>query len=102
MDFGCDVSFLSRHEQMVYRLRSLAPTSIHSFDLVADVTVVIFLSELRGRAIGRASNLRAELIPLFERPRVTQVTNLKMKTTKLLINLQVLDVHIRFHVNLHT
>jgi hypothetical protein len=37
-----NVSFLSCHKQMVYRLRSLAPTPIHSLNLVTDMTVVFF------------------------------------------------------------
>jgi hypothetical protein len=51
------VSFLFCHKQVVYRLRSLAPTPIHSLNLVTDMTVVIFFRELCGGTIGSAADL---------------------------------------------
>src|SRR6266478_4438698 len=65
VDFRGNVSFLSCHKQMVYRLRSLAPTPIHSLNLITDMTIVVFLSELRRGAVGRAANLRADFVSLL-------------------------------------
>ena len=45
VDFRGNVSFLSCHKQMVYRLRSLAPTPIHSFILLRN-TVVFYSASL--------------------------------------------------------
>src|SRR6266436_6516401 len=59
VDFRRNVSFLSCHKQMVYRLSSLAPTPIHSLHLITDMTVVVLLGELCWGAVGRAANLRA-------------------------------------------
>jgi hypothetical protein len=61
------------------------------------MTVVVFLRKLRWGALGRTANLRADLIPLLRWPRMAQVTDLNMKTAKLLIHRQILDVEIRFH-----
>jgi hypothetical protein len=57
VDFRSNVSFLFCHKQVVYRLRSLAPTPIHSLNLVTDMTVVIFFRELCGGTIGSAADL---------------------------------------------
>ena len=57
VDFRGNVSFLSCHKQMVYRLRSLAPAPIHSLNFIADMTVIVFLGELRGGTIGSAADL---------------------------------------------
>jgi hypothetical protein len=51
VDFRGNVSFLSRHKQMVYRLRSLAPAPIHSLNFIADMTVIVFLGELCGELL---------------------------------------------------
>jgi hypothetical protein len=57
VDFCGNVSFLFCHKQMVYRLRSLVPTPIHSFNLITDMTVVIFFRALCGGTIGSAADL---------------------------------------------
>src|SRR5262245_5385839 len=86
VDFRGNVTFLFCHKQMVYRLRSLAPTPIHSFNFITDMTIVIFLGELCRGAVGRAANLSADFVPLLRRPIVTQITELNMEATKLLID----------------
>jgi hypothetical protein len=60
------------------------------------MTVVVFLSELCRGTVERAADLRPDLILLFGRPSVAQITNLNVKTAKLLIDFQILNVHITF------
>jgi len=86
VDVRGNVSFLSCHKQMVYRLRSLAPTPIHSLNLITDMAVVVFLSELCWGAVGRAANLRADFVSLLRWPGVAQITDLNMEPTKLLVD----------------
>src|SRR5882724_5054129 len=97
VDFRANVTFLSRHKQMVYRLPSLAPTPIHSLNLITDMTVVVFLGELCWGAIGRAANLRADFVSLLSWPGMAQITDLNMEPTKLLVDFQFLNVHVTFH-----
>jgi hypothetical protein len=78
VDFRGNVGFLSCHKQMVYRLRSLAPTPIHSLNLITDMTVVVFLRELCWGAVGRSANLRADFVSLLRWPGVAQITDLDM------------------------
>src|SRR5262245_23933011 len=86
IDFRGNVTFLSCHKQVMYRLRSLAATPIHSLNLIADMTVVVFLGELCWGAVGRAANLRADFVSLLRWPRVAQIADLNMEPTKLLID----------------
>jgi hypothetical protein len=78
---------------MVYRLGSLASTPINSLNLITNMTVVVFLGQLYRRAVGRAANLRADFISLLSWPGMTQITDLNMKPTKLLVDLQILNIH---------
>src|SRR5262245_66573688 len=73
IDFHGNVSFLFCYKQMVYRLRSFAPTPIHSFNFITDMTIVIFLGELCWAAVGRAANLRADFVFLLSWPGVAQI-----------------------------
>lgn len=95
VDVRRNVSFLSCHKQMVYRLRS-----IHSLNLVADMTVVIFFRELCWGAVGRSANLRADFVSLLRWPGVAQITDLNMEPTKFLVDFQVLNVHVTFRQHL--
>jgi hypothetical protein len=71
---------------MVYCLRGFPSAAIYAFNFVTDMKVVVFLSELRRRAIRRAANLRADFILLFGWPGVAQITDFDMQAAKLLIN----------------
>src|SRR5687767_2719141 len=79
VDVRGNVSFLSCHKQMVYRLRSIAPTPIHPLNLIADMTVVVFLGGLCWGIVGRAANLRADFVSLLRWPGVAQITDLNME-----------------------
>jgi hypothetical protein len=51
VDFRGNVSFLSCHKQMVYRLRSLAAAPIHSLNLITDMTVIVFSASCAGELL---------------------------------------------------
>jgi hypothetical protein len=85
---------------MVYRLRGFAPTPIDSLNLVTDMTVVIFLSELCRGTVRRTADLRPDLVLLLGRPTVAQITNLNMEPAKLPIDFQILYVHMTLHLRL--
>src|SRR5882672_4949794 len=85
---------------MMYCLCGFAPTSIDSLNLVTDMTVVVFLSELCRGTVGRAANLRPDLVFLLGRPSMGQITNLNVKPAKLLIDFQILNVHITLQLRL--
>jgi len=59
--------------------------------------IIVLFSELSGRTVGRSSNLRTEFIFFFLRPLVTQITCLNVELAKLLINIQILHIHIALH-----
>jgi hypothetical protein len=61
------------------------------------MTIVVFLSELCWGAVGRAANLRADFVSLLRWPGVAEITDLNMEPTKLLVDFQVLNVHVTFH-----
>ena len=49
--FLVDVAFQLSDVQVVYDLKRFTTRAVHAFDSIADVAVVVFLCQLRGRAI---------------------------------------------------
>ena len=82
INFGSDVTFLLCHEQVVYGFCSLTSAPIDSLDFVAYVTVVILFGQLCRRTVGRATNLRSDLVLLLIWPLMAQVTNLNVEPGK--------------------
>ena len=72
-------------------LGGFSATSIYPLDLVAYMTVVVFLGEIGGGTIRRPSGLRGQLVPLLYRPSTRKITDLNVQCTKSSIDLQILD-----------
>jgi len=82
---------------MMHCLRGFAAAAIDAFDLIANVPVVVLLSQLGGSAVRRASGLRRQLIPLLGRPPVSDFAHRDVELTELLVDNQVFQPLVPFH-----
>ena len=77
------------------RLSRFASAPVDSFDLVADMPVVVFLGQLCRGTIRGTAHLRSEFISFLLRPFMAQVAYFNVQLAELLIDLQVFDFHAR-------
>jgi hypothetical protein len=77
------------------RLSRFASAPVDSFDLVADMPVVVFLGQLCRGTIRGPAHLRSEFISFLLRPFMAQVAYFNVQLAELLIDLQVFDFHVR-------
>jgi hypothetical protein len=79
--------------QVMNRFQRLAPGSINALDLILDVAIAVFFGQIRGGAVGGATDLATEFVSFCRGPVAAQVANFDVELAELLVHLQVLNPH---------
>lgn len=83
---------------MMHGFRRFSTTSIHAFDLVPDMPIIVFLGQLSGRTVGGPPDLGAQFEFLLGRPAMADSGNFNVELAELSIYNQILKFSIFTHL----
>ena len=90
-----EITFEFRHEKMMNRFSRLTATSIDTVYFVPNMPIIIFLGELSRCTVRRSPCLASQLVLLFLRPLMCQVSDVNMQPAQLNIDLKIFHIKIR-------